>query len=166
MDLIKYEFYKEEDGAYYHFIGQLVKKVRYYREQVSINEFEAAIPELKAIEKRLQDIDISLGETPRQYLAEIMNELNNESALEEKVVTEIDRLSKAITLSLFDTSISLANFSYEYRNANAAHWLIFYGYATNKKDDGTLIVIKEVFRSVCYSNGIIFIDSSLSDKTL
>ena len=60
MDLIKYEFYKEEDGAYYHFIGQLVKKVRYYREQVSINEFEAAIPELKAIEKRLQDIDISL----------------------------------------------------------------------------------------------------------
>ena len=81
MDLIKYEFYKEEDGAYYHFIGQLVKKVRYYREQVSINEFEAAIPELKAIEKRLQDIDISLGETPRQYLAEIMNELNNESAL-------------------------------------------------------------------------------------
>ncbi|MGV3595304.1 MAG: hypothetical protein ACO1NK_08640 [Sediminibacterium sp.] len=45
MDLIKYEFYKEEDGAYYHFIGQLVKKVRYYREQVSINEFEAAIPE-------------------------------------------------------------------------------------------------------------------------
>lgn len=133
-------------------------------EQVPIEDFKAAIPELKQLEARLQNIDMSLGEPARNYLQEIMDEIKAESAIEDNLISEIDRLSKAITAELFDTVFSLDNFAFEYRNVGSAQWVEFYGYKEAQLTDGTLLVVKEVFRSVCYKMGLIFIDSSLSDK--
>lgn len=162
MDLIKYEFFKAEDNAYFHYIGQLVQEVRYYRENVSIEEFKAAIPELKKLEVTLQEIDENLGEKPRAYLSEIMDELSEEDALEEKVITEIERSAKAIASALYDNEFSMSEFGYEFRNLNAVQWIEFYGYIERRDTDGTLLVVKEVFRSVCYKFGLVFIDSSLN----
>jgi hypothetical protein len=164
MDLIKYEFFKKEDGAFNHLIGQLVKKVRYYREKVSIDTFKAAIPELKKLERQLQEIQEAIGETPRNYLQEIMDELSVEAELEGKVIAEIERSSKAIAAALYDTDFLMTDFAYEFRNMTAVQWIEFYGYKEKKDVDGTLLVVKEVFRSICYKFGIIFIDISLSDK--
>jgi hypothetical protein len=164
MDLLKYEFWKEEDDAYYHLIGQLVQKVRYYRGSVPIDEFKAAIPELKQIEKRLQDIDQSVGQETRFYLQEIMDELGVESEIEGKLIDEIQRSSKAIAHVLYDSDFAMDEFAFEFRNIEAVIWIEFYGYKEQKATDGTLLVVKEVFRSVCYKFGIIFIDSSLTDK--
>lgn len=79
MDLLNFEFYTEENGAYDNLIGELVRKVRYYREQVSIDDFMAAMPELQQMETRIQEIDISLGEERRYYIKEIMDELSKEN---------------------------------------------------------------------------------------
>lgn len=164
MDLIKYEFYKEEDGAYYHFIGELVKKVRYYRENVSIDEFKIAIPSLKEMESKLQDIDLNLGHETRNYLQEIMDELNAESEVEEKVLDEIERSAKAIVNSIYDTQLSMKDFSFAFRKSDSFFWLEFFGYKEPNNNEGALLVIKEVFRSVCYKYNIIFIDISLGGR--
>src|SRR3954471_21630789 len=137
MNLIKYEYFKEEDGAYYHFIGQLVKKVRYYRENVPIDEFEAAIPELKKLERQLQEIDENLGQETRYYLQEIMEELSAEAELEGKLIEEIERSSKAIASALYDTDFEISDFAYEFRNIEAVYWTEFYGYKEHKETDGT-----------------------------
>ena len=164
MDLIKYEFYKEEDGAYYHFIGQLVQRVRYYRENVPVDEFKAAIPELKELESTLQDIDSNLGHETRYYLQEIMEELNAESEVQEKVIDEIERSAKAIVNSIYDTNLAMEDFSYAFRKSESYFWLEFFGYKEGNKFDGALLVIKEVFRAVCYKYNIIFIDISLTGQ--
>jgi hypothetical protein len=164
MDLLRYEFMNAPEGSYNYNVGQLVKKVRYYRENVSIDDFKAAIPELKVLERKLQSFDQEIGLDRREYLEEIMDELKKESEIESQLLEEIERASKAIASALYDTNFSLDDFLFEFRNDDAVYWIEFYGYQNAKKTDGTLLVVKEVFRSVCYKFGIIFIDSSLSDK--
>jgi hypothetical protein len=164
MNLLRYEFMNAPQGSYNYNLGQLVKKVRYYREYVSIDDFKAAIPELKVMERKLQSFDQEIGLEKREYLEEIMDELKKESEIEFQLLEEIGRTSKAIVSALYDTDFSMDDFLYEFRNSDAVYWIEFYGYQNTKKIDGTLLVVKEVFRSVCYKLGIVFIDSSLGDK--
>ena len=164
MDLLKYEFMKALEGSYNYNVGQLIKKIRYYRQQVAIDEFKVAIPQLKVLEKELQKFDNDIGGERRNYIEEIMEELDKESEIEGKVIDEIERSSRAINATLYDTEFSMHDFAYEFRNNEAISWIEFYGYKIEKQTDGTLLVIKEIFRSVCYKYGIVFIDSSLGDK--
>lgn len=78
MDLLQFEFQNGEPGSYSYNLGQLIKKLRYFR-NVSLDQFQAAAPELKQIEKELQDFDSLLGDPKRFYIDELMEELNNEN---------------------------------------------------------------------------------------
>ncbi len=160
MDLLKYEFTTAPAGSYFGNVGQLVKKIRHYRENVSIDEFKAAIPSLKSLERQLQEYDESLGDERRDYIDEIMAELEQETETEEKLKEEIERYSKIIVATLLDKEFSIDDFSYELTNREAVRWLEFYGYTEEKENDDTLKIVKDVFRSVCSKYDTIFIDSS------
>ncbi len=162
MNLLKYEFMNAPEGSYNYNLGQFVKKVRHYRVNVPIEQFKAAIPELQQLERVLQNVDETMGEEKRNYLEEVMEELEQESAIETQLLEEIERTSKAIASALYDTDFSMDDFTYEFRSNEAINWIEFYGYRQRKDTDGTLLVVKEVFRSVCYKFGIVFIDGSLT----
>ncbi len=93
-----------------------------------------------------------------------MGELEKEAEIEGKLISEIERSSRSIAAALYDTDFFMTDFAYDFRNCEAVYWIEFYGYREQKEVDGTLLVVKEVFRSVCYKFGIVFIDSSLSEK--
>ena len=163
MDLLKYEFLNSPEGSYNDLITQLVKQIRYYRTKVSVDEFKAAMPQLQAKERELQNIDESVGEETRYFIQEIMDELSIEDEIREKALDEIQRSSQAIIMHLHNTNCSVADFAYEFINSEAVSWIEFYGYKLPKKADETLHIIKEVFRSICYKYNIIFIDSSQNE---
>ena len=116
------------------------------------------------MEEQIQEIDLELGEDTRNYIQEIMEELSQESEIEQKLLEEIERSAKSVTLSLYDSDFSMSDFSYEFRNNDAVYWVEFYGYKEKREPDGNLLVIREVFRSVCYKFDLLFIDCTLTDR--
>jgi len=163
MDLLKYEFTAAPAGSYFNDVGQLVKKIRHYSENVSIDEFKAAIPILKTLERKLQEYDDTLGDKRRDYIDEIMAELEQETETEDKFKEEIERYSKTIVATLLDKEFAMDDFSYDLTNKEAVRWLEFYGYTEEKENDDTLKIVKDIFRSVSSKYDIIFIDSSLNN---
>ena len=163
MDLLKYEFMDAPENSFNGRLGILVKKVRHYRTNVPIDDFERALPELQNMEFQLQKIDESIGEPKRYYIQEIMNELEEESLVDEKIMEEIELSSKAIIRELYDTDFTIENFSFKLRRSEVTSWIEFYGYKNKKGDDSSLLVIKEVIRASCYKYGIVFIDVSLNE---
>ncbi len=68
---------------------------------------QAAAPELQRLEALIQNMDQDIGRTERFYLQEILEELGQESELEEKLLDEISRSCKAIVTALYDTIFSI-----------------------------------------------------------
>ncbi|WP_161888066.1 hypothetical protein [Pontibacter russatus] len=163
MSLLKYEYMEAPIGSYNHQLGQLIKKVRHYRENVSIDEFKAAIPELKSVEEKLQRFDEEIGEDRRDYLEEIMDELEKESEIENQLLEEIEWSSQAIVSALYNTDFSIDEYSFEFRGSGATFWIEFYGYR-GQEINNALNVVKESFRAACYKFGIVFIDKSAEDN--
>ena len=111
MDLLQHEFTTAPAGSYLNNVGQLVNKIRHYRENVSMDEFKAALPSLKVLERQLQQFDDTLGEERRNYIEEIMTELEQETETEEKLIADIQRFSKTIVATLFDKEFLIDEFS-------------------------------------------------------
>jgi len=53
-------------------------KLRYHKNEVSIDEYNDVLPELRKIELQLQNYDVSLGKDTRNYIQEILDELKQE----------------------------------------------------------------------------------------
>ena len=164
MDLLKFEFKNGEEGSHTYNLGLLVKKLRYYKSNEAIDAFESALPELQKIEMQLQNFDEKLGNDKRFYIQEISDELEKETEIKNKFLEEVERSSKPVIEALHKKDFSIDDFSYELRGNEGIFWIEFYGYKLQLSHDDFLYVVKEVFRSVCYKNGIIFIDWSLDKK--
>ena len=164
MDLLKYEFKNGEEGSHTYNLGLLVKKLRYYKSNEAIDAFEPALPDLQKIEMQLQIFDAKLGNDKRFYIEEISDELEKETEIKNKFLEEVERASKLVIEALHKKDFSIDDFSYELRGNEGIFWIEFYGYKLQLSHDDILHVVKEVFRSVCYKNVIIFIDCSLGKK--
>jgi hypothetical protein len=164
MDLLKFEFKNGEEGSHTYHLGILVKKLRYYNSNEAIDAFESALPELQKIERKLQNLDAKPGNDKRFYIQEIKDELEKETGIKNRFLEEVERSAKPVIEALHKKDFSIDDFSYELRGNEGIFWIEFFGYKLQLSHDDFLHVVKEVFRSVCYKNGIIFIDYSLSKK--
>ncbi|MXV50067.1 hypothetical protein GS399_03715 [Pedobacter sp. HMF7647] len=107
----------------------------------------------------LQKLDKDIGNKERFYIEEILAELEKESEIEEALLEDFEWSAKSILVTLFDKEFHLKDYSYELKKNNGIYWIEFYG--NIKIDDKLLQVVKEVFKTVCYKYGIIFIDGHL-----
>jgi hypothetical protein len=164
MNLLHYEFQDNPEGSYNAMIGNLVKTVRHYRSNVPADEFKNATPHMKEIESALQRLDTSVGEPVRYYLQEIMQELDEEDAIEDNLMSSITIAGQAINNFFNEKIFRLEDYSYDYNNFQAVQWLEFYGYIEKDGDQAELRVIGEIFRSVCNQKNVIFINSSLAGQ--
>ena len=161
MDLLKYEFLDSPEGSFNQILGKLVKDVRYYTSQVPLEEFKEAMPYLKHEEAKLQKIDAEILKNKRNYIEEIMEELQQEAEMEEKLFEDFEWTAKSILITFFDKEFNLSDYSYELKKNRGIYWIEFYGNVNI--NDKVLLVVKEVFKSVCYKYGIVFIDGYLKD---
>jgi hypothetical protein len=164
MDLLKFEFKNGDEGSHVYNLTLLIKKLRHYRTNVAKDAFESALPELQKIETELQDYDAALGNDKRFYIQEIADELEKEAEIKNKFSEEAERSSKSVMAALYKKDFSMDDFSYEFGSNEGTFWIEFYGYKSQLSHDDFLHAVKEVFRSVCYKTGIIFIDCSVSKK--
>src|SRR5687767_9535348 len=109
MDLLHYEFIEGPDASINGMLRKLVTEIRYNRSEVSAEQFKQAIPKLKQIENTLQELDDQLGQPIRNYIQEIMDELDEESDRETKIQDELFRGSRAI----IDSFKNSDNFNFE-----------------------------------------------------
>ncbi|MFA0960362.1 hypothetical protein AB9P05_01000 [Roseivirga sp. BDSF3-8] len=161
MDLLKYEYLDSPEGSYNHTLGKLVRDIRYYTSQVPIEKFKEAMPSLRLVESKLQKYDEEIMNDRRNYIDEIMDALEKESEIEEKLFEDFEWAAKSILLTLFDKDFDLSDYSYELKKNRGVYWLEFYGNVNI--NDKVLLVVKEVFKSVCYKYGIVFIDGYLKE---
>lgn len=157
MNLLKYEFMDAAEGSYNALIKELVIRIRHNRENISIDEFKVAMPEVRTIEEVLQRIDEEIGGEPRDYIDEIMEELDREGQVEEQLLEEIERSAKALT-SAYNIEFVLDDFSFDLRSNEGIFWIEFFGYKVNRDPNLTLLMLKEVFRSACYKFDVTFVD--------
>lgn len=110
----------------------------------------------------MQEFDDSIGLGKRNYIDEIMEELQQEAEVEEKLMADIVRFSKTIVNTIFHEEFVADEFAFDFRIKEAVKWLEFYGYKNEQVIDEKLNVVKDIFRSVCSMHNIIFIDSTLT----
>ena len=160
MDLLKYEFQKAPADNYSNDLGLLVKKVRYYRNNRPVEEFNNALPELHEMESKLQQIAKEGGQRKRLYVQEIIDELSEEKDLQKKLTDKVSKGCHAIVHALYDDAFDMNDYAYELRKAMGVYWVQFFGYKANRQSDGMLAVVKEVFRAACYDMHMVFIDNN------
>lgn len=159
MDLLKYEFQKAPADTYSNDLGLLVRKVRYYKNNRPVEDFNNVLPELHEMETKLQEKAKESGQRKRYYVQEIIDELSEEKDIHKKLLEKVTKGCQAIVHSLYDESFDLNDYSYELRKAMGVYWVQFFGYKAQRQNDSMLIVVKEVFRAACYDIHIVFIDS-------
>lgn len=158
MNLLQYEFTDAPQGSYNYELGQLVRQLRHYCTNAPLQEFQAALPCLHIMERKLQQMDANLGLDKRLYIEEIMQQLEAAVKAENQVFEEVERTANVIIGSLFGTSFLLNDLAYELKNSQAIRWIEFYGYKYNNKDERILHVIKEIFKFTCIQHHILFIE--------
>ncbi len=160
MNLLRFEFINGPDDSINGMLRTLVKELRYNRSNVTIDEFKKALPALQAIESRLQKIDAEINQPKRNYINEIMKELDQESDNEVNIIDDLNRATIALAYSLFGNEINFEDFSFKIGKAEYYHWLLFSGYIDQRPVDADILVVREVFRSICNSYQYVFIDLS------
>lgn len=159
MNLLKYQFINAAEGSFNGLLKELVTKVRFYYENTATDEAKNSIPTLNQIQATLQQLSAEIGDDERNYIEEIIQELEEEQFLEDKVIDEIERSLKAV-VSSYNIEVELSNFSFELKSTDAVFWMEFFGYKARKESDLTLLMVTEVFRAACYKFNIIFINHS------
>lgn len=160
MNLLRYEFIDGPEGSINDMIKALVKELRYNRSQLTIEKYRQALPALQAIESQLQKFDADIRLPRRNYITEILEELDQESENEVNIVDDLYKAANAVIDSLFGHGINFHDFSYSTGKAEHYHWIQFLGYSDQRPVDADLIIIKEVFRSISNKYQYIFIDLS------
>lgn len=158
MDLLKYEFLDTPEGSYNSKLKELVMLVRDYRSNRPIGEFEKAIPNLRKIEEWLQNADRSMGEyEKRDYIQEIMEELEEEEDVSNNFIEEVERASRTVIKSVLNTEFSIEDVAFNLRNSDAVLWVEYLGCNGDREKK---LIVENVFQSVCYKNGILFVNRS------
>ena len=96
MRLLSFETIDGQEGSYNDLIKQLVRKTRHYYSEVSGDEFKMAVPELKAMEAKIQHLDRDFGNEKRDYLNDIIEELGEESDAENLLIDELKRTATVL----------------------------------------------------------------------
>lgn len=160
MKLLHYEFIEGPDGSTEGMIRKLVRDIRFNRSQLSSEEFNASIPGLIVIEQRLQEQDQQSGMPFREYIGEIMQELDEEAENRREIEHILSQATTATVETLMGHSLDMTDFSYSIHKANQFYVLKFNGYADDREVDANLVIATEVFRSICNQYNYIFIDLS------
>lgn len=76
-----------------------------------------------------------------------------------QLIEEVRRLATIIT---GDSSggFSLSDYDYNLRAGEREFWVEFFGFKSWTTEQDHTLVVKEVFRAVCYKYGIAFIDKT------
>lgn len=159
MDLLKYEFSESGEGSFNYMLSQLISKLRFYTTNVPVEEFRAALPQLKLLEGKLQNFDMELGLEERNYIEEVMNEFQQEAAIKDELMNEIERSSHVIMKDLYNIGFFMKELSIDFVTKSAVYWLEFHNYNTSEKEQ--IGVLKEVVKTICYKLGVVFIDKSI-----
>jgi hypothetical protein len=160
MSLLRFEFNKSPEGSINGMLRKLVTELRYNRSQVKAEEFHRRMPELRQIEARIQQNDAEIHLPKREYINEIMAELDKESDNEMNLEEDLRGATLSIIASLLNRSFSFEDLIYRTGKSEHYCWLHFSGYGEQKSLDAELILAKEIFRSVCNKYGYVFIDLS------
>ena len=160
MNLLRYEFIEGPDDSINGMIRKLVRDLRYNRSMITAEEFGQALPDLRRVEQRLQQLDREISRDQRNYIEEIMQELDEESDNETNLEEDLNRATNAVLASTLDQPSAFEDFLYVTGKSEHYHWLRFSGYADERPLDVSLLVAREVFRSICNKYHYIFIDLS------
>lgn len=162
-NLLFYEFENYPNNSYNGRIGALVRKIGHYRSNVSGDEFIAAGPELRNLQNEIQRLDREFGgKETRNYIADIMEQFEAQDSIEEDYKQSVTRACKVIVNNLFPGNIVefvLEDWNYEYSVIKSIPTVQFFGHNSNEQLDGKVMVVKDVFCSVCNQFNIIFINS-------
>ena len=160
MDLLRYEFIDGPDDSINGMIRTLVKGLRYNRSYVTVEEFKRAIPGFHVIESKLQRLDADISSPKRNYIQEIMEELDQEQNNGANITEDLTHATIATIKALFGRDFQFDELSFTIGKADHYHWLQFIGYTDGRTVDSNLIIVREVFRSICNKYNYIFVDLS------
>lgn len=161
MDLLKYEFIDAPEGSYNFILSELVKSVRYCVTELPAEEFRRELPRLRRKEAVLHEIDQELSIDERNYIQEIVAEIKEETEMEEKLFDELEWATESILTTVVDEEVIIEDYYYELKKNRGVYWIEYHG-KTDAPEKINLIV-KEIFKSVCYRYGIVVIDGSVSN---
>lgn len=160
MRLLSFETIDGQEGSYNDMIKQLVRKTRYYYSEVSGDEFKMAVPELKAMEAKIQRLDREFGNEHREYLSDIIDELGQEAEIENLLIEEFKRTASVLVPKLAEEVFAFDNFAMDFNITAGIAYLEYNGYQDHKSNDYTVSVVKDILKSLCAKHSVIFIDSS------
>lgn len=83
--LIK-EFTSAPEDSFNGLIAELIQLVRHNRENLSIDEFKKNIPQMKLLEKTINDINSQLGDEREPYIEMIMDALSEEDNTAQELI--------------------------------------------------------------------------------
>jgi hypothetical protein len=160
MNLLRYEFINSPDGSINGMIRKLVTELRYNRSFVQAEEFHRRMPELRQIEARIQQNDAEIHLPKREYINEILAELDQESDNQTNLEEDLKSATFSIIASLLNRPFNIEDIVYTTGKSEHYTWLHFSGYGEQRPLDAELILAKEIFRSICNKYNYIFIDLS------
>ncbi|GGH48283.1 hypothetical protein GCM10007423_49360 [Dyadobacter endophyticus] len=158
MKLLKYEFLDAPEGSYNGVLKQLVTQIRNLRNNSTSEDFIKAGPSVRKLEQWLQNVDDSMSNgSHREYIQEIMDELSQEDDIESNFLEEIERSLKTILKSVANIGFSMDDVNFSFENVEAVQWIEYLGYNGDKQKQE---IVRSTFQSICYKNGLIFIDKT------
>lgn len=140
-------------------LGSLVSAIRQVR-SVPANDVPALVPQLHRLQDSLNSYNEDIGEPERNYIDEIMAELDIEDVIEENLLEEAYQAIRAMVAALHNKDIDLDQFAVDYYSNQAVYWLSFTGYSNGRQEDAILNVARECFRATAYKYDVVFLDQS------
>jgi len=160
MNLLHYEFVAGPDGSINGMLRRLVTDLRYNRSMVTVDVFKSSLPALREIEQQVQNLDREIGRSHRNYIDEILLELDEESESESNIEEDLRRATIATIDSIIGEEIDFEKLSYSTGKAEHYHWIRFSGYTDQRAIDSGILIARETFRAICNKYNYIFIDLS------
>ena len=158
MKLSYFEFSDSPESSYNGMIGQLVTGLRYAREEVSANEFGDHIPALQKIERDIVKIDRQVSRDPKNYLQLLMQEMDQETEIENDLTEELKVCCRVILQQKFELDdFVFENIVFELIKHKSLFWLEYYGFKGAEREMD--LVVKQIFQSICNRYQVIFIDA-------
>lgn len=158
MKLLSYETIEGQEGSYNDLIKQLVRKMRVYSNTPS-DQTEMLKDELISLQAKIQDLDTQFGREYRDYLSDILDELEKESEIEELLMDELKRTASVLIPELDGSNFNIENFSFDFANHRGINIIEFYGYESEKQLDSKAKIFRDILRSLAYKYEVIFIES-------
>lgn len=160
MNLLRYEFVEGPDNSINGMLRTLVKELRYNRSYVTIEEYKRALPSFHSIESKLQRLDEDIRRPKRNYVQEIIEELDREQDDAVNIIEDLRRATVAMIRTIFGQTFSFDELLFITAKADHYNWLQFNGYKNGDPIDANLLIVREVFRSICNKYSYIFVDLS------